>query len=75
MPSIDDVVSLYPLPQPAYESESRIENVKFISNPSTMEVQGRRSLCKIDLVNYDILKYIDTFKAGKATKDLRQENL
>lgn len=72
MPSTDDVTSLYPLPQPAYETDSRIDNVRFISNPSTMDVQGRRSHCKIDLVNYDILKYIDTYKGGKATKDLRQ---
>lgn len=75
LPSTEDVVSLYPIPQAPYQPESNIEGAKFLSNPARMTIRGRASHCKINLVNYDLLKYIDTFKAGKATKDVRAENL
>lgn len=32
-------------------------------------------MCKIDLINYDILKYMDTHKVGRAGNDLRKENI
>lgn len=75
MPSLEDVIANHPIPQPAYKPENSQIKVKFISNPSSIKIEGKRSVCKIDLINYDILKYMDTHKIGRAGNDLRKENI
>lgn len=54
-------MSLHPIPQPAYNSrdtDDRKVKLKNLSNPSSLRFEGRRAPYKIDLINYDILKWI-----------------
>jgi hypothetical protein len=67
---LEDVISLYPIPQPSYEPEDRKIRVKYLSNPASIKLEGRGTSCQVDLINYDIIKYIDTHKLGKPTKQL-----
>lgn len=73
MPSLDDIVSLYPLPQPAYQPELKDVKIKHLSNPSSLKIEGRRSALKVDFINYDVNKMIETHKTvGKSVTNLRQ---
>lgn len=56
MPSLEDIVSMYPIPQPAYIPEQKAQKVKYLSNPSSLKMETRGSTCTLDFMNYDILK-------------------
>ena len=67
MPSTDDVISMYPIPQPPYELKTK-NLVKFASNPTTVRLESNKTECKLNLINYDLITYIDESKCGRSTK-------
>lgn len=76
MPSTDDLVSLHPIPQPKYSfpgDEDR--RVHFTSNPGSLTLQGSRQDYNIDLINSDLLYYIDENKSGRAGGEVLMDNL
>jgi hypothetical protein len=68
LPSTDDVISLYPIPQPPFDLKTK-SMVKFASNPATVRLESGRTECKMNIINYDLIHYIDESKCGKATKE------
>ena len=68
LPSTDDVISLYPIPQPPFDLKTK-GMVKFASNPATVRLESGRTECKMNIINYDLIHYIDESKCGKATKE------
>ena len=75
MPSSDDLASFYPIPQPKYELEEYISNIHLTSNPGHLTLKGGVKNIRIDMVNTDILSYIDEHKTGIPTRPVMQENI
>lgn len=42
IPSTDDVISVYPIPQPAFDFRPK-PNVRFASNPCTLKLDGGKA--------------------------------
>lgn len=76
MPSTDDLTSLYPVPQPKYSFSQELlqNNLLFTSNPGIIELKAREKII-INLVNLDLLNYIDENRAGRAQIEVMQDNL
>jgi DNA polymerase II small subunit/DNA polymerase delta subunit B len=68
MPSTDDLATYYPIPQPkfSYSQDFLQKNMHFTSNPGFIQLSGRENI-KIDMINLDLLNYIDENKAGRAS--------
>ena len=48
MPSSDDLVTYYPIPQPKYELDLRLKNLHFTSNPGSIFLSsGKNKVTKI----------------------------
>ena len=76
MPSSDDLVTYYPLPQPKYELDLRLKNLHFTSNPgSVFLAAGKNKATKLELINMDLLTYMDENRTGTAVKNILQDNL
>lgn len=61
VPSTDDVLSVYPMPQPPLDIKPKPQ-VKLVSNPTTLTLHPHLSptpSCTINLINYDLIHYID----------------
>lgn len=67
IPSTDDAISLHPIPQPPYDLRSK-SIAKFASNPTTIRLELNKTECKLNIINYDLIHYIDESKCGRATK-------
>lgn len=67
IPSTDDAISLHPIPQPPYDLKSK-SIAKFASNPATVRLESNKTECKLNIINYDLINYIDESKCGRATK-------
>lgn len=74
MPSTDDVISMYPIPQPSFDFRPKPQ-IKFVSNPCTVKILGSKYECKINFINYDLIHYIDESKCGRSTKEVLIENI
>lgn len=61
MPSTEDLTNFYPVPQPKYSHEQQLSTklTHFTSNPGFIKLEGAKQDIKIDLINVDILNYID----------------
>lgn len=61
MPSTEDIGHIYPVPQPAYPYRDDIEGkgVHLVSNPGHIRLRGGQREVKINLINTDLLQYMD----------------
>jgi hypothetical protein len=77
LPSTDDLTNYYPIPQPKHPLWNQVflKNVHFTSNPGFIHMTGARENIKIDLLNLDLLSYIDENRTGNPIKNIMQENL
>ena len=77
LPSTDDLTNYYPIPQPKHPLWTQVflKNVHFTSNPGFIHLAGARENIKIDLLNLDLLSYIDENRTGNPIKNIMQENL
>lgn len=74
VPSTDDLTNLYPIPQPKYKRSLQVEGMHYTSNPGLITLTGRQNY-EINLINTDILQYIDENRTGHAVKEVLQDNL
>lgn len=69
---------MYPIPQPKYNENIQVKekekNIHYTSNPGILKLNGRQNY-EINLINSDILQYIDESRSGKAMNEILQENL
>ena len=77
MPATDDLTTYYPIPQPKHTFFSpSFKNVRFTSNPGTILLSsGLNKNVVIDMMNMDLLHYIDENRTGMAQKSILQDNL
>jgi len=77
VPSTEDITNYYPIPQPAYSHSSEVysKTTQFTSNPGYIHLLGAKENIKIDVINLDLLNYIDENRTGRAMIETMQENL
>lgn len=77
LPSTEDIGHIYPIPQPMYPYCNDIEGnaVRFVSNPGQIILHGGREKVEINVINSDLLQYIDEYKTGRAGGDVLMDNL
>lgn len=81
VPSTEDIANIYPIPQPRFNDRISRETgddkvrVHYTSNPGTISLQGAKQNYEINLVNSDLIHYIDENRTGRAINDVLQENL
>ena len=61
MPSTEDLISYYPIPQPKFSifKEFLQKNMHFTTNPGIITLSAGSSKIKINMLNIDLLNYID----------------
>ena len=69
VPSTEDITNMYPIPQPAYSHNLVLEDKKlhYTSNPGIMNLHGAKQVYSFNLINYDLLQYIDENRTGRAS--------
>lgn len=78
VPSTDDLTNIYPIPQPKYNRNLQVEGKKmhYTSNPGIMTLTGARQTYEIDLINTNLLQYLEENRIGCAQgKEQDKENL
>ena len=77
LPSTEDIGHIYPIPQPMYPYYNDIEGkgVHLVSNPGQIMLHGGREKVEINVINSDILHYIDEYKTGRGGSDVLMDNL
>lgn len=77
MPSTEDLISLYPIPQPKYPYDVQLSSKKihYTSNPGHLILSGAKQNYTMNLINTDVLNYIDEQRTGRAINEVLQDNL
>lgn len=71
VPSTDDLTNIYPIPQPKYNRSLQVEGKRmhYTSNPGVMLLHGARQNYEINLINTDLLHYIEENRIGLGQQD------
>jgi hypothetical protein len=77
VPSTEDLVNIYPIPQPKYSYDVQLSSKKihYTSNPGHLVLSGAKQNYTMNLINTDVLNYIDEQRTGRAINEVLQDNL